>query len=107
MQEKNKYINRLYPALKGQNVLKGVNLAIKPGKHFGLGGMNDAGKTTLIKSLLDYCQVAQTNIRFFDTPHHQTRGLKRQAFLPECYAPPYDLAGQGFLLCVAEPESVA
>jgi len=105
MQENAICINRLYKGFKGQNVLNGVNLEVKPGEYFGLVGMNGAGKTTLIKSLLDFCQIDQGEIRIFDTPHHQTQARKRLAFLPERFNPPYYLTGREFLRYMAELQS--
>ncbi len=107
MQENAICINRLYKGFKGQSVLKGVNLEVKPGEYFGLVGMNGAGKTTLIKSLLDFCQIDQGDIRIFDTPHHQTQARKRLAFLPERFTPPYYLTGREFLRYMAELQSVS
>ena len=107
MQENAICINRLYKGFKGQNVLNGVNLEVKPGEYFGLVGMNGAGKTTLIKSLLDFCQIDQGDIRIFDTPHHQMQARKRLAFLPERFTPPYYLTGREFLRYMAELHSTS
>ncbi|HHH42635.1 MAG TPA: ABC transporter ATP-binding protein [Gammaproteobacteria bacterium] len=107
MQENAICINRLYKGFKGRNVLKGVNLEVKPGEYFGLVGMNGAGKTTLIKSLLDFCQVDQGEIRIFDTPHRQTRARQRLAFLPERFNPPYYLTGREFLRYMAKLQSTS
>src|SRR4051812_42653633 len=52
------------PALRFQQVVKrygpasvlhGVDLELQPGQCFGLVGVNGAGKTSLIKCLLDFC----------------------------------------------------
>jgi len=49
----------------------------------------------------------QGDIRIFDTPHHQTQGRKRQAFLPERFTPPYYLTGREFLRYMAELQSAS
>lgn len=97
MQENAIDINRLHKGFRGQNVLKGVNLAVKRGEYFGLVGVNGAGKTTLIKSLLDFCQVDRGKIRIFDTKHRLTAARKRLAFLPERFNPPFYLSGREFM----------
>lgn len=44
------HVTKSYPMGSGRKqVLKGVNLEIKPGEHLGFLGRNGAGKTTLIK----------------------------------------------------------
>jgi len=90
-------ITRLYKGFRGQNVLKGVDLAVRHGEYFGLVGVNGAGKTTLIKSLLDFCQIDQGEIRIFDTEHRLTASRMRLAFLPERFTPPFYLTGREFL----------
>ena len=90
-------ISGLYKGFKSHDVLKGVNLQVKPGEYFGLVGMNGAGKTTLIKSLLDFCQIDRGSIRIFDTGHRQTAARDQLAYLPERFNPPYYLTGREFL----------
>jgi ABC-2 type transport system ATP-binding protein len=107
MQENAIDINRLYKGFKSQNVLKGVNLAVKRGEYFGLVGMNGAGKTTLIKTLLDFCQVERGKIRIFDTEHTLTAARQRLAFLPERFNPPFYLTGREFMRYMSELHGVA
>ncbi len=100
-------INRLYKGFKGQNVLKGANLAVKRGEYFGLVGMNGAGKTTLIKSLLDFCQIDKGKIQIFDTEHRLTSARQRLAYLPERFNPPFYLTGREFMRYMSELHSVS
>ncbi|VAW81368.1 ABC transporter, ATP-binding protein [hydrothermal vent metagenome] len=100
-------INCLYKGFKGQNVLKGVSLAVKRGEYFGLVGMNGAGKTTLIKSLLDFCQIDKGKIQIFDTEHRLTAARQRLAYLPERFNPPFYLTGREFMRYMSELHGVA
>ena len=78
-------------------VLAGVELDIAPGECFGLVGVNGAGKTSLIKCLLDFCAVDAGSIDIFGVSHRLPQARRRLAFLPEHFAPPYYLSGAGFL----------
>lgn len=48
------HLTKLYGSVR---VLRDIDLEIGSGEFFGLVGMNSAGKTTLIKCLLDFCAV--------------------------------------------------
>jgi ABC-2 type transport system ATP-binding protein len=78
-------------------VLDGFGLSVPAGEFFGLVGINGAGKTTCIKSLLDFTNVDSGSIEIFGLPHRETRARERLAFLPERFLPPYYLSGRGFL----------
>lgn len=100
-------IKRLYKGFKGQAVLKGVDLLVKQGEYFGLVGMNGAGKTTFIKSLLDFCHIDQGDIQIFDVSHRQTEARRHLAFLPERFVPPFYLTGREFLRYMAQLHGVS
>jgi len=78
-------------------VLRELVLDIPAGRTFGLVGMNGAGKTTMLKCLLDFCEFDAGDIRIFDVPNRDTRARARLAFLPERFIPPYYLTGEDFL----------
>ena len=51
------------------SVLRGVNLELQPGECFGMVGVNGAGKTSLIKCVLDFCALDGGAIDIFGQPH--------------------------------------
>src|SRR5258708_3962809 len=78
-------------------VLRELALEIPAGHTFGLVGMNGAGKTTMLKCLLDFCEFDAGDIRIFGVRNRDTRARARLAFLPERFVPPYYLTGEDFL----------
>ncbi len=85
-----------------KQVLNDINLKIFSGEFFGLVGVNGAGKTTMLKSLLDLCEIEQGNINLFAVQHTDHNARSKLAFLPEQFVPPYYLTGQRFLIYMAE-----
>ncbi len=81
----------------GLQVLDGMDLQVQQGEFFALVGMNGAGKTTCIKSLLDFTNVDAGSLEIFGVRHRETRAREHLAFLPERFLPPYYLSGQDFL----------
>jgi len=90
----------------GNRVLRGIDCEIGAGESFGLVGANGVGKTTLLKSILDYVATDGGEIRIFGTPSQQPRARSRLAFLPEQFVPPYFLRGRDFLTYVARLHGV-
>ena len=78
-------------------MLDGLDLEVGAGEFYALVGVNGAGKTTCIKSLLDFCAVDGGEIRLFGEPHTAPRARARLAYLPERFLPPYYLSGRDFL----------
>lgn len=94
------------PALRLQQVVKrygtapvlhGVDLEIGAGQCFGLVGVNGAGKTSLIKCLLDFCALDGGAIDIFGQPHSRPAARQPLGFLPERFTPPYYLTGADFI----------
>ncbi|OEZ59161.1 ABC transporter ATP-binding protein [Duganella sp. HH105] len=79
------------------SVLRGVDLALQPGECFGLVGVNGAGKTSLIKCLLDFCALDGGSIDIFGQPHGRPASRQPLGFLPERFTPPYYLTGADFI----------
>jgi ABC-2 type transport system ATP-binding protein len=79
------------------HVLHGVDLELRAGECFGLVGVNGAGKTSLIKCLLDFCALDGGSIDIFGQPHHQPAARQPLGFLPERFTPPYYLTGADFI----------
>jgi ABC-2 type transport system ATP-binding protein len=81
----------------GQSVLRGVDLELQRGELFGLVGVNGAGKTSLIKCMLDFCSVDEGRIEIFGQPHQRPAARAPLGFLPERFTPPYYLSGTEFM----------
>jgi len=94
--------NQVNKAYADHHVLSDISLQVNQGEAVGLIGVNGAGKTTLIKCLLDFVAVSNGTIDIFGIPHLQTSSRESLAFLPEKFLPPYYLAGENFLLYMAE-----
>ncbi len=94
--------NQVNKAYADHHVLSDISLQVNQGEAVGLIGVNGAGKTTLIKCLLDFVAVSNGTIDIFGIPHFQTSSRESLAFLPEKFLPPYYLAGENFLLYMAE-----
>jgi len=78
-------------------VLQNVAFHVEPGATVGLVGVNGAGKTTILKCLLDFCSVDSGKIDIFGVPHNAARSRQRLAYLPERFIPPHYLSGREFL----------
>lgn len=79
------------------SVLRGVDMELRAGECFGLVGVNGAGKTSLIKCLLDFCALDGGSIEIFGQPHHRPAARQPLGFLPERFTPPYYLTGADFI----------
>ena len=82
---------------QSRTVLDALDLDVRDGEFYALVGVNGAGKTTCIKSLLDFCAVDDGAIRIFGGSHREARARARLAYLPERFLPPYYLSGRDFL----------
>ena len=79
------------------SVLQGVDLELAAGESFGLVGVNGAGKTSLIKCMLDFCALDGGVIEIYGRPHRQPAARRPLGFLPERFTPPYYLTGADFI----------
>lgn len=89
-----------------QAVLRGVDLEVASGECFGLVGVNGAGKTSLLKCLLDFCAVDAGRINIFGAGHRLPAARGQLAFLPERFMPPYYLTGGDFLRYVLSLQGI-
>ena len=78
-------------------VLAGVSLEVVAGDAIALVGMNGAGKTSLIKAILDFITVDSGIIEIYGTSQTDYRARRQLSFLPEHFKPPYYLKGIEFL----------
>lgn len=79
------------------SVLQGVDLEVGAGECVALVGVNGAGKTSLMKCLLDFCAVDDGSIAIFGRDHRQPAARAPLGFLPERFTPPYYLTGTEFI----------
>ena len=89
--------NNVHKQYGKQKVLNGIDLTIHQGEFLGLAGVNGAGKTTMIKCLLDLSSVNSGSIAIAGQAHNQTGARSVLAYLPEKFTPPYYLSGRDFL----------
>ncbi|MBF8269062.1 MAG: multidrug ABC transporter ATPase [Gammaproteobacteria bacterium] len=80
-----------------QQVLCGIDLIVPRGQFLGLVGVNGAGKTTMIKCLLDFTSLDSGSIRIRGQDSSITEARNDLAYLPEKFTPPYYLTGRDFL----------
>jgi ABC-2 type transport system ATP-binding protein len=86
----------------GMQVLRGIDLDVAAGEAFALVGVNGAGKTSLIKCLLDFIALDGGDIAIFGVNSKLPAARQPLAFLPERFQPPYYLTGNDFLRYVLQ-----
>lgn len=76
-----------------QKVLEGISFSLKPGEIFGLVGLNGAGKTTMIKILLDLAAADSGVATLFGKPSTTVAARSALSYLPEKFTPSRYLKG--------------
>ena len=89
-----------------RHALQGVDLAVPRGTVFGLIGLNGAGKTTFIKSLLSVIRPDAGQIRVLGGSPEDPVVRSRIGYLPERLALPRTLTPQKFLFGVGRIKRV-
>jgi ABC-2 type transport system ATP-binding protein len=84
-----------------REVLRGVGLQIASGETVGLIGINGAGKSTMLKAMLDLTSIGGGRIELFGIDHRQTSAREQLAYLAEYFLPPHYASGDDFLNFVA------
>lgn len=97
MSQKPLVIQNLKKSFNEKIVLNDLNFEIKSDEIFGLIGLNGAGKTTMIKIVLDLLDSDSGNIKIFDTPSTQKIARKNLRYLPEKFQASSMLKGIEFL----------
>jgi ABC-2 type transport system ATP-binding protein len=90
-------IDRLHTRYGGASVLEDVTLTVRQDEIFGLLGLNGAGKTSLLKSILLLATPQAGAVHLFGEPHHLASARARLAYLPERFQPPGHLSGYDFV----------
>ncbi|WP_229414502.1 ABC transporter ATP-binding protein [Zemynaea arenosa] len=78
-------------------VLHDASLEVGAGECVGLVGVNGAGKTSLLRCVLDLVAVDRGTIEIFGIDHRQPTARAALAFLPERFAPPWYMTGAEFI----------
>lgn len=90
-------INKLHKSFGAQHVLDDVSLSLKQGEIYGLIGLNGAGKTTMIKIMLDLAKADRGQVAIFGVPSVEMRSRKALSYLPEKFQPSRYLTGMEYL----------
>jgi len=80
-----------------RRVLDRVGFTVGAGEFVGLAGLNGAGKTTVLKCLLDFCHPDAGRVSLFGRAPRDPASRRGLAFLPERFAAPWYLTGRDFL----------
>ncbi len=78
-------------------VLNNVSLEVNAGETFGLIGLNGAGKTSMIKTILGLRPLQDGVIEIFGAQPGHKHARENLAFLPERFEPAWFLTGMEFL----------
>lgn len=90
-------INALSKSYGKHRVLDNVSFALDSGEIFGLVGLNGAGKTTMIKILLDLARADAGEVRIFGKNSTTVKARERLSYLPEKFYPSRYLKGSEHL----------
>ena len=80
-----------------KQVLHGVTLSVHENETYGFMGLNGAGKTSLIKSILRLSDHQKGEIKLFGRDREDGEVKKKLAYLPEKFEPPWFLTGIEFI----------
>lgn len=80
-----------------KEAVRDVSVDVSSGEIFGLIGLNGAGKTTIIKSILELRDLNSGEISVFGQSKKDLSHKKIISYLPEKFEPPWFLTGVEFL----------
>ena len=90
-------IKNLSAGYNGKIVVHDISLSVKAGETYGVIGLNGAGKTTVIKTLLGLKDSMAGEMKILDLPIDHKHVKKDTAYLPERFDPPWFLKGDEFI----------
>ncbi len=79
------------------NILKDINFTVNDNQIFGLIGLNGAGKTTIIKCLLNIYNNYEGEILINNLNAKNEKSRENIYYLPEKFAPSASLTGKDFI----------
>ena len=85
-----------------RRVLDNISFKVKQGESYGLVGMNGAGKSTMIKGLLDLVAINAGSIDIFGKSHRSVNARDKLAYLPDRFYPPAHLKSKDFIQYMLE-----
>ncbi len=97
MSEHSLFLDNVCVSYSGKTAIRDISLQVNVGEVFGLIGLNGAGKTTMIKSILGLRDQDSGDILVNGLPKASPEGKKKLAYLPEKFEPPWFLSGMEFL----------
>ena len=70
-------------AIGGRPILRGIDLAVRPGEFVALMGSNGSGKSTLVRAVTGLLPLTAGSVTLFDTPYAEFRDWHRIGFVPQ------------------------
>jgi ABC-2 type transport system ATP-binding protein len=90
-------LEKLNITYSSRPVLRDVSLQVLSGEIVGLIGLNGAGKTSLLKTILDLRPVQSGEVHILDRKHDDISVKKNIAYLPENFQSSWFLTGMEFV----------
>ena len=90
-------VQAVHKSYANRKVLEDISFNLVSGEIFGLIGLNGAGKTTMIKILLDLVNAEQGKAQMFGIDTTSLQARKNLSYLPEKFQPSRYLKGMEYL----------
>lgn len=90
-------ISHLSVGYGGPPIIEDISIDVRSGELFGLIGLNGAGKTTMIKTILGLREAQKGDISLFGHAPGKVGAKENLAYLPELFDPAWFLTGMEFL----------
>lgn len=91
------HITKLSLSHGSTSIVSNISLSIEQGESFALLGINGAGKSSIVKAILDFIDRDSGKIYIQGIPNKQPRARQLLAFIPEKFTPAYYSTGQQFI----------
>ena len=89
--------NQVCKSYSDKRVLEDIKLEVSQGESYGLVGINGAGKSTMIKGLLDLVAINSGSIKICNKSHRDVNARSDLAYLPDRFSPPAHLRSKDFI----------